>query len=390
VERDWFYDPGLHGVDWPAIGEMYRKFVPYCGNRSDLTYLIGEMISELNAGHTYVSGGDDQAAPKKIGTGLLGADFDTPDGAAFHRIAHIVPGKNWDKDERSPLAAPDCPIKEGDYLIAIDGEEIRADDNVYRLLENKAEKVVRLTYNARPSKDGAKTCRVTTIAGESPIRYHEWVEKNRAAVAIATGGRVGYLHLPDMQEAGLIEFAKAFYPQSAMEGFVIDERYNGGGFVGDMIIDRLERKLWAVTQAREGKTATNPEGAFHGHFVVLINEDTGSNGEYFAQAIKLKGLAKLIGMRTWGGAVGIEPHQPLVDGGTITPPQFAPYGLDAKWMIEGHGVDPDVEVQNIPGDVLKGRDAQLEAGIAYLIDKLEKEPMKIPPTPPFPKKPKKP
>jgi len=386
VQRDWFYDAGLHGVDWDRIGEMYRKFVPHCGTRSDLVYLVGEAVSELNAGHTYSYGGDDLIAPKKMAVGLLGVDFDTPSGSAYHRIAHIVPGSNWDDKEISPLAAPDCPVREGDYLIAIDGQEVKSTDNPCAFLEGKAERVVRITYNDQPTKEGAKTYRVRTISSEGAIRYREWVEKNRGYVATATRDAVGYVHIPDMMESGLREFARYFHPQHAKKAMIIDDRYNTGGFVGDMIIDRLERKLWALTQAREGRVVRNPEGAFHGHLCLLINEDTGSNGEYFAQAIRFKNLARIIGMRTWGGAIGIEPHQLLVDGGTCTPPQFAPFDLSGQWIIEGHGVDPDVELQNMPADVLKGKDAQLDAAIAYLLDRLAREPMDLPATPVFPRK----
>lgn len=388
VQRDWFYDPGMHGVDWSAIGEKYRKFIPFCGNRSDLNYLIGEMIGELDAGHTYVSGGDIQNDAKKVSTGLLGVDFETPPSADYHRIVHIVPGRNWNEEERSPLLAPDCSIKTGDYLIAVDGEEIKSTDNPYRFLENKSGRVVRLTYNTTPSSAGAKTCRVKTIRNERAIRYRQWVEKNRAAVEKASNGRIGYVHLPDMMQAGLIEFAKAFYPVHTKPAMIIDVRYNGGGFVADMIIDRLERKIWALTQPREGKFIRDPERAFHGHLVVVMNERTGSNGEYFAEAIKIKGMAELIGMRTWGGAIGIEPHQRLVDSGTTTPPQFAPYGLGGRWLIEGHGVVPDIEIQNMPGDVIRGRDAQLEAAVSNLLAKLAKEPMTLPERPVYPKKPK--
>jgi tricorn protease len=205
----------------------------------------------------------------------------------------------------------------------------------------------------------------------------------------ASNGTIGYVHIPDMGEAGCIEFSKWWYPQHTRQGMIIDVRYNGGGFTGDMLIDQIERKLWAITQPREGKTLRDPEKAFYGHVVVLINEDTGSNGEYFSEAMKLKGLAPIIGMRTWGGAVGIEPHQNLVDGGSTTPPQFAPFGLNRKWLIEGVGVVPDIEVQNMPGDVIKGKDAQLEACIKYLLYKLAKEPMTLPATPPYPDKAKK-
>jgi tricorn protease len=192
-----------------------------------------------------------------------------------------------------------------------------------------------------------------------------------------------------MGASGLIEFAKAFYPQYYKKGLIIDVRYNGGGFTGDMIIDRLERKVWAITQPREGKTLRDPERAFHGHYAVLINSDSGSNAEYFAEAIKRKNLAKVIGMRTWGGAVGMEAHQNLVDGGVVTPPQFGPFGFDRTWLIEGHGVDPDIEVPNLPADVLEGTDSQLEAGIRFLLNKIKEAPMDIPPTPPFPDKSKK-
>jgi tricorn protease len=386
VQRDWFYDAKMHGVDWDAVGEMYRKFVPSCGNRSDLGYLIGELISELNAGHTYSYGGDILDKPKKIDTGMLGADFETPKDSAYHRIAHIVPGVNWDPNLRSPLAAPGCPIKEGDYIIAIDGADAAASDDVFKLLENKADCAVSITYNSKPSKDGAKECLVRTISNENAIRYREWVEGRRAAVAKATNGEVGYVHIPDMGEEGLKEFARAFYPQHIKRAIIIDDRYNGGGFVGDMIIDRLERRMWAVTKPREGKLGRNPEGTFHGHLALLINEDTGSNGEFFAEAIKRKGLAKVIGMRTWGGAIGIEPHQPLIDGGTCTPPQFGLFDLSSQWLIEGHGVDPDIEVQNMPADVIKGKDPQLEAAIRYLVEQLEKTPMELPKTPEYPDK----
>ncbi|MBN2563149.1 MAG: PD40 domain-containing protein [Phycisphaerae bacterium] len=383
VQRDWFYDSRMHGVDWEAIGEKYRKFVPFCGNRSDLNYLIGEMIGELNSGHTYVWGGDVESEAKHVSSALLGVEFDTPAGAGFHRIAHIIPGTNWDPAERSPLWAPDCPIKEGDYLLAIDGEEITAADNVYKLLENKRGRVLALTYNSEPSAEGAKTWRARTIDSENAIRYREWVENNRAAVDKATDGRVGYVHIPDMGQGGLIEFAKTWYADHTKQGMVVDVRYNGGGFTGDMIIDRIERKLWAITQPREGKTIRDPERAFYGHIVVLMNEDTGSCGEYFSEAMRIKGLAKLVGMRTWGGAVGFETHQHLVDGGTTTPPQFAPFDLNRNWLIEGHGVDPDIEVQNMPGDVVKGKDAQLEAGVAYVLDKIANEPMTLPDTPAY-------
>ncbi len=386
VQRDWFYDPNMHGLDWEAIGAKYRKFVPYCGNRSDLNYLIGEMIGELNIGHTYVWGGDEAEDGKYVPVGLLGAEFEAVSGAGFYRIAHIIPGTPWDPQERSPLAEPGCPITEGDYLIAIDGAQVTTSDNVYDFLQNKANAVVTVTYNEQPSAEGAKRHRVRTIGNEWAIRYREWVESNRARVEKASAGLIGYLHIPDMGRDGVIEFARAYFPHHYKRGFIIDERYNGGGFTSHMIVDRLERAVWGLTQPREGKAVHEPERTFHGPWVVLVNEDTASSGEWFCVEIQSRKLAPIIGMRTWGGVIGIEPHQSLIDGGMTTPPQFAPYGLNGDWVVEGHGIDPDIEVQNTPGDVIRGKDAQLERGVQYILDSLARDPMELPGTPAYPDK----
>lgn len=386
VQRDWFYDPGMHGENWSAVGEKYAKFVPYCGDRSDLNYLIGEMIGELNAGHTYIQGGALSDRGPRVDTGLLGVDFELPPSAAYHRIQRIIPGTPGDAAEVSPLDHPGCPVREGHYLIAVDGRDLRATDNVYAALENKAGMIVEITYNDRPSPEGAKTHLVRTIGSERAIRYRAWVEDNRRKVEELSGGRVGYLHIPDMMEGGLIEFARGFFPQHDREGLIIDDRYNTGGFVGDMIIDRLDRKLWAMIQPREGKPVRSPERAFHGHLAVLINEGTASNGEYFAEAIKRAGLATLIGTRTWGGAIGIEPHQDFVDRGQTTPPQFAPFGLDGTWLIEGHGVEPDIVLDNAPAEVLAGHDAQLHRAVEHLLKRIEEEPKRIPDRPAYPVK----
>ncbi|HOC43458.1 MAG TPA: S41 family peptidase [Thermoanaerobaculales bacterium] len=387
IERDWFYDPGLHGVDWQAIGDKYRRFVPSCGNRSDLNYLIGEMIGELNIGHTYVYGGDTDDGVERVDVGLLGADFELPEGAQRYQIAHIVPGRSWLPAERSPLAVPGCGVKAGDWLIAIDGREVKAGDNPFAFLEDTVGRAVEVTYNSRPTLDGASSCTVEPIDSEYRIREREWVERNRAKVDELSGGTIGYLYLPDMMEDGLIEFARDWFPQYRKRAIIIDERYNGGGFVADMIIDVLERRLWSLTKPREGIVLTDPERTFHGHLAVLINGDTGSNGEYFAEAVKRKGLATVIGRRTWGGAVGIEPHQDLVDGGTATPPQFGAYSVDgSEWLIEGHGVVPDIDVENLPSDVLAGRDPQLEAAVRHLQERLAEDPRELPPPPPYPDK----
>lgn len=388
IQRDWFYDADMHGVDWQAMHDKYAPFIEGCGSRGDLNYLIGELIGELNIGHTYIYGGDYPSGGPYVPTGLLGCNFEAEKGAEYYMIADIVPGVSWDSHYRSPLMEPGVGIAEGDYLIAIDGVEIKKGDNVYAQLVDKADRMVTLTTNGKPQAKGATKTRVRTLRNELDLRYREWMDDNLAYVTARSDGRIGYLHLPDMMNNGLIEFGRSWYPQTGKEAFIIDERYNGGGFVGDMIIDRLERELWSLTIPREGKAGRNPERDFHGPIVVLINEDTGSNGEFFAEAIKRKGLATVMGVRTWGGSIGIEPHQGLVDGGTTTPPQFGLYTLDGHWPIEGWGVEPHIVVMNMPADVVAGKDAQLDAAIAHLLDELARSggSWKTPETPDYPDK----
>jgi len=386
VQRDWFYDKNMQGVDWPATYEKYAPFVAGCGSRGDLNYLIGEMIGELNLGHTYIYGGDYGGGGDYVSAGMLGAAFTPEEGADYYRISHIVPGVSWDPAYRSPLTEPGVGVTEGDYLIAVDGVEIKVGDNVYAALQDKAGRMVSLTTNSKPEAKGAVTTRVETLRREGRLQYRAWVNGNLDYVTEKTDGRIGYLHLPAMMENGLIEFGAYYYPQTEKAAIIIDDRFNGGGFVGDQIIDRLERQVWAMTAPREGKPGRNPERVHHGPVVVLINEDTYSNGEFFAEAIKRKGLATLIGVRTWGGSTGIEPHQGLVDGGTTTPPQFGLYGLDGSWPIEGWGVEPHIVVLNMPADVVAGRDAQLDAAIEFLLKQLEESGGKwdIPEAPPYP------
>ncbi len=396
IERDFFYDAGMHKVNWGAMGKKYRVLVPYCGNRGDLNYLIGEMIGELSAGHTYVWGGDTgyRTDAPRVSVGLLGVDFETdipaqykPSPGDFYRIAAILPGDNSDPACRSPFRAPDCGIKEGAYLIAVDGVTVKKGDNVYSLLEGKRSAIVTVTYNSEPSLEGAKTYSFEPIGSEAELRYCRWVEECSARVEAATNGRVAYVHLPDMGQRGLIEFAKVYYSQHYKKGLVIDDRYNGGGFTADMILDRLERKLWSLTIPREGGILRNPENVFHGPMVTVVNQHTGSCGEYFATAFQVKKLGKVVGMRTWGGAVGIEPHQDLVDGGTVTPPQFAPYSPWTKeWYFEGWGVEPDIEVENLPADVLKGNDPQLDKAIEIVLEEMKDYWDELPAPPDYPDK----
>ena len=384
IQRDWFYDENMHGLNWEKTGEKYRKFVPYCGTRGDLNYLIGEMIAELNIGHTYVYGGDREDSDR-ISTGLLGAEF-ISDSKSYPKIKRIIAGNPWDEATQSPFALPGCPIKEGDYILAIDGIKINPGDNIYKYLENKSGKVVEIRYNSSPNLGSAKTYLVKTLSSEYSLRYYEWTNFNRQYVWNKTNNDIGYIHLPGMMQNGLREFAKGYFPQHNKKGLIIDARYNGGGFTSKQIHDRLERTLNTMVIAREGKPGRVPERTFHGHYVLLINRDTGSDGEIFSDAWKARKMGPVIGERTWGGAVGIEPHQDLVDGGTVTPPQFGEYDFKSEWIIEGRGVEPDIIVVNMPKDVLAGKDTQLDRAIEVILDKVKNEPMPLPKQPAYPDK----
>jgi tricorn protease len=385
IERDWFYDPNMHGVNWTKVGEMYRKFVPYCGSRGDLTYLIGEMIAELSIGHTYVYGGDN-IDPERISTGLLGAEFAYDSPSSYPKIKRIIPGHPWDPSAQSPLAQPGCPVKVGDYILAIDGVNIHPGENIYKYLQTKSGKAVEIAYSSSPDPASAKLYLTESLRSEYSLRYNEWAEANRQYVWQKTNDMVGYIQLPGMMQNGLAEFAKGYYSQHEKKGLIIDVRYNGGGFTSKQIIDRLERVLNTMVQPREGKPGRVPERTFYGHMVLLINHDTGSDGEIFSETWKARSMGPVIGTRTWGGAVGIEPHQNLIDGGTVTPPQFGEYNLKGQWIIEGRGVEPDIIVINWPKDVLAGKDDQLDKAIQIILENIKNEPMPLPEQPPYPDK----
>ncbi len=383
IERDWFYDENMHGVNWEKVGDKYRKFVSYCGTREDVNYLIGEMISELNAGHTYIYGGDVDAVTR-VSCGLLGIDLTMENG--YPKIKKIIPSDVNDETARSPLYEPGCPIKEGDFILAVDGVTIKKNDNFYKYFANKGNKVVELTYNSKPELENAKTFMVKTLTSEAVLRYRDWLKNNAEYVDKKSDGKIGYVHIPGMMENGLIEFARVYYPQYYKEGIIIDARYNTGGFTSKQIIDRLERKIYGYVKPREGNVLHTQERVFNGKLVLLINMDTGSDGELFSEAWKHHKLGKVIGKRTWGGAVGIEPHQNLIDGGTCTPPQFGEFTQEGKWIIEGHGVDPDIEIMNMPGNVVKGIDEQLDKGIEILLQEIKESGVKEPDVPNYPDK----
>jgi len=382
--RDFFYSPTMNGVDWKAMRDKYAALVPFVNHRNDLTYLLGELIGELNSGHTYVAGGERPDSPR-VKLGLLGAELSRETATRAYKIDRILPGENWDKHTRSPLTAVGVNVKAGDYILAINGTPVSSLANLYQALIGTADKQVILRVNSKPSDAGARDVTVVPTANEGPLYYLDWVQKNIDYVAKKTNGDVGYLHIPDMGRPGLNEFTKLYFPQIRKHALIVDVRGNGGGFVSPLVLERLRRAFVMVGIARNGMPQPDPAHAFMGPMVTLINEFSASDGDIFPFRFKTLGLGKLIGKRTWGGVVGIRNSLPLVDGGNFFKPEFALYSKDGKeWIIEGHGVDPDIVVDNDPAKEFHGEDQQLDRGIQQIEEELKTKRYELPPVPPYP------
>jgi tricorn protease len=382
--RDFFYAQNMHGVDWKAMRDKYAALVPFVNHRNDLTYLVGELIGELNTGHTYVGGGERPETPR-IKLGMLGAEFSRDPASRAYRIDRILPGENWDKQTRSPLREIGLNVKEGDYLLAINGTPVSTLPNLYDALIGTADKQVILRVNSKPSDDGSRDITVVPTADEAPLYYRAWVQKNIDEVTKKTGGQVGYVHIPDMGQPGLNEFTKLYFPQIRKKALIVDVRGNGGGFVSALVIERLRRALVMIGMARSGVPLTDPPQTFTGPMVALIDEFSASDGDIFPFRFKTLGLGKLIGKRTWGGVVGIREPLPLTDGGNLFKPEFAPYSKEGKgWIIEGQGVDPDIFVDNDPAKEFRGEDQQLDRAIQEMQEELKTKRYDLPPIPPYP------
>ena len=382
--RDFFFSPTMNGIDWKAMRDKYAALLPFVNHRNDLTYLLGEMIGELNNGHTYVAGGERPETPR-IKLGLLGAEVSRDPATRAYRVDRILPGENWDKHTRSPLTAVGVDVKLGDYILAINGTPVSTLPNLYDALIGTADKQVILRVNSKPTDAGARDVTVVPTDNEAPLYYLAWVQKNIDEVSKKTGGEVGYMHIPDMGRPGLNEFTKLYFPQIRKKALIVDVRGNGGGFVSPLVIERLRRALVMVGIARNGVPRPDPNDTFLGPMVTLINEFSASDGDIFPYRFKTLGLGKLIGKRTWGGVVGIRDSLPLVDGGQFFKPEFALYSKDGKeWIIEGHGVDPDIMVDNDPGKEFRGEDQQLDRAIQEIQAELKTKGYELPPVPPYP------
>ncbi len=382
ILRDWFYDPGLHGVDWPAMRERYGRLVPHVAHRADLDYLLGELGGELNAGHIYVNAGDAPTVPRRDG-GLLGAELEA-DRSGMYRIARIFPGENWHPDFRSPLTEPGVDVKAGDFLLAVDGHPVTTAENPYRFLEGKADRQVLLTINGRPTPDGARQVQVRPVASELNLRYLDWILDRRRRVAEASGGRIGYLHLPNTAVEGNRELFKYFYPQAGTEALIVDVRYNGGGFIPERMIELLDRPVLNYWVRRGIAPNSTPGFAHTGPKACLINGYSSSGGDAFPYYFRKRGLGPLIGTRTWGGLIGISGNPDLADGGSVLAATFRFLDTDGKWVVENEGVSPDIEVVDRPDEVARGRDPSLEKAIEVLLEELNRRPaarVVVPPAP---------
>ncbi|HEX7090872.1 MAG TPA: PDZ domain-containing protein [Longimicrobiales bacterium] len=380
-ERDYFYDPGMHGVDWEAMRRHYAPLIEDAVSREDVNFVIGELIAELNASHTYRGGGDLEQ-PARRGVGMLGVDFTLENGA--YRIARIIEGAPWDSEVRSPLAQPGVDVREGDYLLAVNGVPLDTSRDPWAAFQGLAGKTVALTVNSRPTMDGARTVLVETLSSEYRLRNLAWIEANRRHVLEATNGRVGYIYVPDTGINGQNELARQFYGQAHMDALIIDERFNSGGQIPDRFVELLSRPIYNFWGVRSGRDWQWPPIAHAGPKVMLINEWSGSGGDAFPFYFKSAGLGPLIGKRTWGGLIGISGAPPLVDGGIVTVPTFGMYSIDGEWIIEGHGVDPDIEVEADPARLARGEDPQLERAIQEALRLLETNPPLRPNKPRYP------
>lgn len=368
--RDGFYLENMHGVDWKAMKKKYGVLLPYVKNRQDLTYLIGEMIGELNCGHAYVNTGETNR-PQRIKTGLLGAEI-SRDKSGFFRLEKILPGESWSPALRSPLTEPGIEAQVGDFIVAIDGVPTNTVNDLYALLVGKADVPTELSINGKAQLNGARKVVIRPLEEEYSLYHYQWVKNNIEKVDKASGGKIGYIYIPDMGVDGLNEFAKYFYPQLDKEGLIIDDRANGGGNVSPMILERLAREPYRMTMRRGStRNGTVPDAVLVGPKVCLINKYSASDGDLFPWGFRALKLGKLIGTRTWGGIVGITASLPFIDGTDVRVPFFTSYDMDGHWMVENEGVKPDILIDNDPVKEWNGEDEQLNRAIEEVMKELK-------------------
>jgi tricorn protease len=381
IEREFFYDPNLHGLDLKAAQKKYAPFVEQIASRQDLNYLFADMLGEMTVGHLGVGGGDLPAADR-VATGLLGAEYIIENGR--YRFAWIFNGENWNPQLTAPLTQPGVNISIGEYLLAVDGQEVTGTDNLFKFFEAKAGKQVVLTVGPNPNLEGSRKITVVPVRSEMGLRNYAWIEDNRRYVEKVTNGRVAYVYMPDTAFGGYMNFNRYFYAQVGREAVIIDERFNGGGMLATDIIERLQRKMMSLVATRDGEDEVQPQGAIFGPKVMLINEFAGSGGDAMPWYFQRAKVGPLVGKRTWGGLVGRAGAPRLMDGGFVTAPSSAVWSPDGNWIAENIGVSPDVEVELDPALVRRGKDPQLDKAIEIIMNELAKKPLVKPKRPTYP------
>jgi len=381
IERDFFYDPGYHGLDLKTAEKQYQPYLEDISSRRDLNYLFTEMLGEVSVGHMFIGGGDSPEV-KRVQTGLLGADYRIENGR--YRFAHVYNGENWNPDLKAPLTQPGVNVVAGDYLLSVNGRDLRATDNIYGFFEGTAGKSVVLNVGPDPTGTKAREVTVVPVPNENKLRHLEWIENNRRKVDQMTNGRVAYVHMPDTSTGGYTAFNRYFFAQVGKEGIIIDERFNHGGQLATDIIEYLKRPLMSVVTFRDGADIMQPQGAIFGPKVMITNEFAGSGGDAMPWYFHRYGVGKLVGTRTWGGLVGIFGFPELIDGGRVTAPNAAVWNPDGHFDVENHGVAPDIEVEMDPKAVREGHDPQLEMAVQVIMEELKEHPLPHLKRPPYP------
>ena len=381
IERDFFYDPHYHGLDLALAERVYAPFVDGIASRADLNYLFAEMLGQFNVQHMYVGGG---AKPevKTVTTGLLGADYRLANGR--YQFARVFDGENWNPSLRAPLTQPGVNVKAGEFLLAVNGRELRASDEIFSFFLGTATNQVVLKVGPNADGTGARDVTVVPVASESSLRNLAWIEGNRRKVDELSQGKLAYVYLPNTAGAGYTSFNRYYFAQVGKQGAVLDERFNGGGQLADYIVDYLRRPLLSLNLSREGEIATSPASAIYGPKAMIINEFAGSGGDALPWYFRKLGIGPLVGIRTWGGLVGIGGYPQLMDGGAVTAPRWALFGTTGQWEVENNGIAPDNEVELDPRAVREGHDPQLEKAVEVVLDLLRKNPPPATPVPAYP------
>jgi tricorn protease len=373
-QRDYLYVPNMHGADWPKMKEMYGQLLPYVNHRADLNYLLDNMGAEIAIGHSYVRGGDMPDTPQSPG-GLLGADFVIDNGR--YKITRIYDNESWNTELRAPLSGPGVDVSVGDYILAVNGIELKAPDNIYRLLDGTANRQTTLTVNNSPSLEGARQATVVPVPTEQALRTRAWVEANRRLVDKLSNGQLAYVYLPNTGQPGYSSFNRYYFAQQDKKGAIIDERFNGGGSAADYIIDVLQRDFdgYFNNVAGERYPFTSPSAGIWGPKVMIVNEMAGSGGDLMPWMFKYRKIGLLVGKRTWGGLVHTADTPPFIDGGSMIAPRGGFFTREGKWAVENEGTAPDIDVENWPKDVIAGHDPQLERAVQEAMRQLKERPV---------------